>query len=76
MGSMTGIVKQLDKERTRLANELHKVTAALTAYGKVYLDGAKPTRKKRTMSAAGRKRIAAAQRARWAKIRAKAKKAA
>jgi hypothetical protein len=33
--------------------------------------GAKPTRKKRTMSAAARKRIAAAQSARWAKIRAK-----
>jgi hypothetical protein len=78
MGSTTGIVKQLDKERTRLANELHKVTAALTAFGKVYLDGAKPTttRKRRTISAAGRKRIAAAQRARWAKIKAKAKKTA
>ena len=76
MGSMSKVVKQLDKERTRLANELHKVTAALTAFGKVYLDGTKPTRKKRTMSAAGRKRIAAAQRARWAKIKAKQKKAA
>lgn len=67
MGSMSKVVKQLDKERKRLANELHKVTAALTAFGKVYLDGAKPIRKKRTISAAGRKRIAAAQRARWAK---------
>ena len=67
MGSMSKVVKQLSKERTRLANELHKVTAALTAFGKVYLDGAKPIRKKRTISAAGRKRIAAAQRARWAK---------
>jgi hypothetical protein len=69
MGSMSKIIKQLSNERARLANELHKVTAALTAFGKVYLDGAKPTRKKRTMSAAGRKRIAAAQRARWAKTK-------
>jgi hypothetical protein len=29
-----------------------------------------PARKKRTISAAGRKRIAAAQKARWAKVRA------
>jgi hypothetical protein len=63
----------------RLADELHRVTAALTAFGKVYVNGPTATRKKRTtMSAAGRKRIAAAQRARWAKVRAakKQKKAA
>jgi signal transduction histidine kinase len=46
MGSMCKVVKQLDKERARVANELHKVTAALTAFGKVYLDAAKPTRKR------------------------------
>jgi hypothetical protein len=51
------------------------VTAALTAFGKVYMYGSKPkaavaTRKKRTISAAGRKRIAAAQRTRWAKVKA------
>ena len=46
------------------------VTAALTAFGKVYLRGRKSIRKKRTISAAGRKRIAAAQRARWARVRA------
>jgi hypothetical protein len=70
---MSAVVKQLDRERARLADELHRVTAALTAFGKVYLDGKKPTRKKRTISPAGRKRIAAAQRARWAKIKAKKK---
>ena len=72
---MQSVVSQLQKERTRLERELHRVTAALTAFGKVYMHGNKPkaavaTRKKRTISAAGRKRIAAAQRARWAKIRA------
>jgi len=77
MGNVsTKVVTMLHKERARLTDELHRVTAALTAFGKVYLHGAKPTRKKRTISAAGRKRIAAAQRARWAKIKAKAKKAA
>jgi hypothetical protein len=71
---MHTLVSQLQKERTRLEDELHRVTAALTAFGKVYLHGSKGTRTKRTISAAGRKRIAAAQRARWAKIRAKKKK--
>ncbi len=71
---MQTVVDQLQKERSRLADELHRVTAALTAFGKVYMQGSKSsptaTRKKRTISAAGRKRIAAAQRARWAKIKA------
>jgi hypothetical protein len=67
---MQSVVSQLRKERTRLENELYRVTAALTAFGKVYLRGRKSSRKKGTISAAGRKRIAAAQRARWAKVRA------
>ncbi|MGA9686260.1 MAG: hypothetical protein WBQ81_05855 [Candidatus Sulfotelmatobacter sp.] len=63
MGDLSGVVQQLSKERARLENELHRVTAALTAFGKVYF----LAKAKRTMSVAGRKRIAAAQRARWAK---------
>jgi hypothetical protein len=66
---MQSVVSQLQKERTRLEDELHRVTAALTAFGKAYMRGSKRSRN-RTISAAGRKRIAAAQRARWAKIRA------
>ena len=68
------VVKQLRQERARLEDELHRVTAALTTFGKVFLRGSKrgpaTTRKKRTISAAGRRRIAAAQRARWARVRA------
>jgi len=50
------------------------VTAALTAFGQSYFRGSKSkpvgaTRKKRTISVAGRKKIAVAQRARWAKIK-------
>ena len=76
---MQSVVSQLQKERTRLEDELHRITAALVAFGNVYMDGSQPkaaaaTRKKRTISAAGRRRIAAAQRARWAKIRAKKKR--
>ncbi|MFY9673231.1 MAG: hypothetical protein WAK13_02210 [Terriglobales bacterium] len=70
------IVDQLQTERTRLETELHRVSAALSAFGKAYMNGGKPkaaaapVRKVRTISAAGRRRIAAAQKARWAKIRA------
>jgi hypothetical protein len=68
------VVKQLQHERARLEDELHRVTAALTTFGKVYLQGGKSgiaaSPRKRTISVAGRKRIAAAQRARWAKVRA------
>jgi hypothetical protein len=68
---MQSVVSQLQKERTRLEDELRRITDALKAFGKVYLGEKKSSRKKRTISAAGRKRIAAAQRARWAKVRAK-----
>jgi hypothetical protein len=68
------VVKQLQQERSRLENELYRVTAALTTFGKVYLHGNKTASaaapRKRTISAAGRKRIAAAQKARWARVRA------
>lgn len=67
MGNLSGAIEQLRKERTRLAGELHRVTAALAAFGKAYISGGIP---KRTMSVAGRERIAAAQRARWAKQKA------
>lgn len=62
---MQNVVQQLERERIRLQPELHKVSAALVV-GRTYLDGAKPGRigvKRRTLSAAGRSRIAAAQRA-------------
>ena len=68
------VVKQLQQERARLEDELHHVTAALTTFGRVFLQGSKrrpvAVRKKRKISAAGRRRIAAAQRARWARVRA------
>jgi hypothetical protein len=66
------VVDQLQKERARLENELRGISAALSAFGKVYMRGPSSGagRKTRTISAAGRKRIAAAQRKRWAKIRA------
>lgn len=60
---MQSVFRQLKKERKRLEDELERVSAALAAFGKTYM------KKTRKISAAGRKRIAAAQKARWAKIR-------
>ena len=64
--NLTGIVKQLSKERDRLHQQLSGLNAALEAFAGVYRgnNGFNPRRK---MSANGRARIAAAQRARWAK---------
>lgn len=61
------VVRQLRKERDRAAKELEQLSAALVAlnansHGKRTGGG--------TLSAAARARIAAAQRARWAKVRA------
>jgi signal transduction histidine kinase len=68
---MQSVVSQLQLERARLERELHGVSAALAAFGKVYAHGGAATGKgRRRISAAGRARIAAAQRKRWAKIRA------
>jgi hypothetical protein len=67
------IVGELQKERVRLESELRRVSAALSAFGTVYARGGNRgpvKRKKPVISAAGRRRIAAAQRARWAKVRA------
>src|ERR1039458_1206107 len=66
---MQSVVSLLQKERTRLEDELHRITTVLAAFGNVFYMLGAATRKKRTISAAGRKRIAAAQRARWAKIK-------
>jgi hypothetical protein len=70
MGNVSVIVKQLKKERDKVEKQLSGLNAALAAFvGSYYGDGAKPIRKKRTMAAAARKKIAAAQRARWAKVK-------
>ena len=74
MATISNLLKQLKKERDQVARQLSGLNAAIAAFAGSHT-GTKPTRKTRTISAAGRKRIAAAQRARWAKIRAKKKAA-
>jgi hypothetical protein len=60
---MTAIVQQLKKEHDRLTREIRGVSAALAAFGAAY------ARPKRQLSVAAKARIAAAQRARWAKVK-------
>jgi hypothetical protein len=66
MANLTGVVQFLKKEHDRLTKELHRISAALAAFGKSYGKGKGTGR----LSAAARARIGAAQRARWAKVRA------
>jgi hypothetical protein len=72
MANLSSIIKQLKQERDRVEKQLSGLNAALRAFANVY-SGAKPSRKRRKMSAKSRAKIAAAQRRRWAKVRAKRK---
>jgi hypothetical protein len=69
MANLSGIVKQLKKERDRVEQQLSGLNAALTAFVKAYGKTAKPKSKRRKLSAKSRAKIAAAQRRRWAKVR-------
>jgi hypothetical protein len=72
MANLSGIVKQLKKERDRVRKQLSGLEAALAAFASAY-SGSKPSRKRRKLSAKSRAKIATAQRRRWAKVRAKKK---
>jgi hypothetical protein len=68
MTNLGGVVQMLKREHDRLSKEIRAIGAALSAFGTAYGNG---TARRGTMSAAGRARIAAAQRARWAKVKAR-----
>jgi hypothetical protein len=71
MTNLGGVVQMLKEEHERLTKQMKAITAALSAFGAAY---GKQTGTQGRMSAAGRARIAAAQRARWAKVKAKSSK--
>jgi hypothetical protein len=80
MAKLTGIIQQLEKQRSQVQKEVVRLDAAISALRGVngssrgVVTSIAPTRR---ISAAGRRRIAEAQRARWARMRQmKAKKAA
>jgi predicted RNA-binding protein with PIN domain len=62
MANLTSVLKYLEQERNRVGAQLERLNHALSV-----LIGTSNRRARRTISAAGRARIAAAQRARWAK---------
>jgi hypothetical protein len=64
MTNLNSVLKQLQQERTQLSAQLERLSNALSA-----LNGTGDIRTERRMSVAGRARIAAAQRARWAKVK-------
>jgi hypothetical protein len=67
---LVSVVSQLREQRTNLVNNLRHVDAALSVLGK--LNGAKThAEPRRTLSVSARRKIAAAQRLRWARVRAK-----
>lgn len=80
MSKLSEVVVQLRRERNDAQKKVEQLDQALAALGS--LDGLRTRtgtphrfgRKRRTMSAAARRRIAAAQRARWAKWKAAQRK--
>ena len=64
MANLSGVVQQLKKERDRAQEEVKRLGAALAA-----LTGLRtgPARKRRTLSAAARRKMSLAQKARWAR---------
>ena len=76
MLNLTKAVRQLKKERAEARRKLGQLDAALKVLGSLGGSSGRvgraqtPGKKRRSMSTAARKRIAAAQRARWAKWKA------
>ena len=78
MPKLGGIVQKLKAERDRAQLQVDRLNAALAALDRVGNRSGHSQKvrvaKRRPMSAAARKRIAAAQRARWAKWKAAQRK--
>ena len=72
MANLSGIMEQLKKERDRVQHQLTGLNAALEAFAAIY-QGNTGTKPRRKLSAKGRASIAAARRARWAKVRGQQK---
>lgn len=69
MNNMDKVVELLKKERDQLTKQIAGISAALSAFGVAYKNG----KGRPVISAAGRARIAAAQRERWMKLKAEGK---
>ncbi len=74
MANLAAVLKELEQERSRLDQAIQVVGGLIARNGAG--GSRKGNRVKRTLSIAARRKIAAAQRARWAKFRQQQKKAA
>jgi hypothetical protein len=75
MADLAGVLKELRQERTKLDQAIEVIGNLVGRDGTGHKT--RGSRPKRTLSVAARRKIAAAQRARWAKVRQiRAKKAA
>ncbi len=70
---LVGFVSELRSERTNLIDRLRHVDAALSVLGKLG-GGSNHTKPRHTLSAAARRRMSLAQKARWAKAKGHASK--
>lgn len=78
MSDFNQVIASLEGKRKQLQDEMSKLDAALAALRGVYGNarkGSSGAAPKRVMSVAARRRIAAAQRARWARYKAQKKAA-
>jgi hypothetical protein len=75
MANLAGVLKELEQERSKLEQAIEVIGKLVGRNGTgVKVRGSRP---KRTLSMTARRKIAAGQRARWAKVRqAQRKKAA
>jgi hypothetical protein len=69
--SIAAALNELKNQRQRLEGQLRQVENAITSLNS--LNGGSVARGRRKISAAGRARIVAAQKKRWAKVKAKKK---
>ncbi len=80
MANLADALSELRKERSRMAGQVRKLDKAISVLRKLDGGGSSGARKsvgkRRPMSAAARRKIATAQRARWAKWKAAQRKAA
>jgi hypothetical protein len=80
MADLRAVLEQLKEERDRAKGELKQLAKVIELLSKLRKRSSQASsgmgrRKQRQLSAAARERIAAAQKARWAKARAQSKKA-
>jgi len=67
MANLVGVLKELEQERSRLDQAIEVIGKLVVRNGTDVK--ARGSRSKRTLSVTARRKIAAAQRARWAKVR-------